>query len=410
MDYRIFPPEEILEASVTLPLSKSISARALIMAALGSSAPAEVADCADTHALTEALASDTGTLNIGHAGTAMRFLTAYFAATAGKEVTLDGSERMRQRPIGVLVDSLRRLGAQIEYSGEQDFPPLKISGLKLQGGELTIDSTVSSQFISALLMVAPTMAQGLRLTLSGETVSTPYIKMTVEMMRQRGIDVDSERDTITVKPGHYHSCDTPVERDWSAAAFWYEIAALSAGWVTLTGLDDKSVQGDSALADIYPRMGVLTEMTDEGAELSATPDLYSRVDLDMSDTPDLVQAIAVTCCAIGVPFRLTGVGTLRHKETDRLDALRVELLKVGCVIDIESDKVISWEGRRLPVDEMPIIDTYDDHRMAMAFAPLSIFIPGIVIRNAEVVEKSYPGFWNDLRNAGFTVTDAEQTE
>ena len=157
-------------------------------------------------------------------------------------------------------------------------------------------------------------------------------------------------------------------------------------------------------------MGVLTDWTEDGAELSATPDLYSRVDLDMSDTPDLVQAIAVTCCAIGLPFRLTGVSTLRHKETDRLEALRRELLKVGCVVDIESDSVISWEGRRMPMNEMPEIDTYEDHRMAMAFAPLAMFIPGIVIRNAEVVGKSYPGFWDNLREAGFTVTDAAQTE
>ena len=410
MDYRIFPPEEMIETSVSLPLSKSISARALIMAALGASAPAETADCADTLALTTALASDAGTVDIGHAGTAMRFLTAYYAAVPGKTITIDGSERMRHRPIGVLVDTLRRLGAHIEYLAEEGYPPLKITGSRLSGGEIEIDSSVSSQFISAVLMVAPTMSDSLTLKLSGDTVSAPYIKMTAAMMRDRGIDVEIERDTITVKPGSYSPCDTPVEHDWSAAAFWYEIAAISAGWVTLTDMHSGSIQGDSALADIYPRMGVLTDWTKDGAELSATPDLYSRVDLDMSDTPDLVQAIAVTCCAIGLPFRLTGVSTLRHKETDRLEALRRELLKVGCVVDIESDSVISWEGRRMPMNEMPEIDTYEDHRMAMAFAPLAMFIPGIVIRNTEVVGKSYPGFWDNLREAGFTVTDAAQTE
>ena len=410
MDYRIFPPEEILETSVALPLSKSISARALIMAALGSSAPEELADCADTRAMTDALASDSETVNIGHAGTAMRFLTAYYAATPGKNVILDGSERMRQRPIGVLVDTLRRLGAEIEYLGEEGLPPLKIEGKRLTGGEIEIDSSVSSQFVSAVLMVAPTMADGLTVKLAGETVSMPYIKMTAAMMRDRAIDVEIERDTITVRPGHYDSCAAAVERDWSAAAFWYEIAALTAGWVTLPDLHPRSIQGDSALADIYPRMGVLTEWTDEGAELSATPDLYSRVDLDMTDMPDLVQSVAVTACAIGLPFRLTGLSTLRHKETDRLEALSRELLKIGCVIEIESDSVISWEGRRLPVNEMPEIDTYNDHRMAMSFAPLAVFVPGIVIRDAEVVEKSYPGFWHDMRQAGFTITDAAQTE
>lgn len=410
MDYRIFPPEEILEASVTLPLSKSISARALIMAAFGSDRPAEVADCADTRALDEALSSDTATVNIGAAGTAMRFLTAYYAATPGKSVVIDGSDRMRHRPIGVLVDTLRRLGAKIEYIGEEGFPPLRIDGCKLSGGQIEIDSTISSQFVSAVLMAAPTMAEGLTLRLTGDTVSTPYIKMTAAMMRDRGIDIEIERDAITVRPGHYAGCNTPVEHDWSAAAFWYEIAAISAGWVTLTDMADKSIQGDSILADIYPRMGVLTEWNEEGAELSATPDLFSRVDLDMSDTPDLVQAIAVTACAIGLPFRLTGVGTLRHKETDRIAALQNELAKIGCIVENDGDSTISWEGRRMPVSEMPVIDTYDDHRMAMAFAPLSVFIPGIVIRDAETVEKSYPGFWDDLRAAGFTVTDASQTE
>ena len=410
MDYRIFPPEEILETTVSLPLSKSISARALIMAALGSDRPAQVADCADTTVLTEALASDSDTVNIGAAGTAMRFLTAYYAATPGKTVTLDGCERMRQRPIGALVDTLRSLGADITYLGEEGFPPLKINGARLRGGDVAIDSSLSSQFVSAVLMVAPAMESPLILNLAADSVSLPYIKMTVAMMRDRGIDVETDRDSIRVMPGKYGPSSSEIERDWSAAAFWYEIAAITAGWVTLDGMRAKSIQGDSLLAEIYPRMGVLTEWTDDGAELSATPDIYSRVDLDMTDTPDLVQAVAVTACAVGLPFRLTGVANLRHKETDRLEALLRELLKRGCVAEIEGGSVISWEGRRMPVSEMPAIDTYGDHRMAMAFAPLSVFVPGIVIRDIEVVEKSYPRFWDDLRAAGFTVTDASQTE
>lgn len=213
---------------------------------------------------------------------------------------------------------------------------------------------------------------------------------------------------FTVAPGKYRPYDEPVERDWSAAAFWYEIAAITAGWVTLPGLCDKSLQGDAVTAALYPRLGVLTEFEDAAAELSATPDLYSRLDLDMTDTPDLVQAMAVTACAIGVPFRFTGVATLRHKETDRLEALRRELLKIGCVAEIESDNIISWEGQRVPLTEMPVIDTYGDHRMAMAFAPLSVFVPGIIVRDIEVVGKSYPGFWNDMRQAGFTLTDAAE--
>ena len=409
MDYRIFPPEEILECSVTLPLSKSISARALIMRRLAGCTDAyTVADCDDTRSMAEALTCTSCEVNIGPAGTAMRFLTAYYAATEGCDIILDGNERMRRRPIRALVDALRSLGADIEWAGEEGFAPLHIRGRRLKGGELTMDSSVSSQFISAILMVAPTMQSPLTLTLDGETVSMPYIKMTVEMMRRAGIETEISRDVITVAPGKYRPYDEPVERDWSAAAFWYEIAAITAGWVTLPGLCDKSLQGDAVTAALYPRLGVLTEFEDGAAELSATPDLYSRLDLDMTDTPDLVQAMAVTACAIGVPFRFTGVATLRHKETDRLEALRRELLKIGCVAEIESDNIISWEGQRVPLTEMPVIDTYGDHRMAMAFAPLSVFVPGIIVRDAEVVAKSYPGFWDDMRQAGFTLTDAAE--
>lgn len=409
MDYRIFPPEEILECSVTLPLSKSISARALIMRRLAGCTDAyTVADCDDTRSMAEALTCTSGEVNIGPAGTAMRFLTAYYAATEGCDIILDGNERMRRRPIRALVDALLSLGADIEWAGEEGFAPLHIRGRRLKGGELTMDSSVSSQFISAILMVAPTMQSPLTLTLDGETVSMPYIKMTVEMMRRAGIEAEINRDVITVAPGKYRPYDESVERDWSAAAFWYEIAAITAGWVTLPGLCDKSLQGDAVTAALYPRLGVLTEFEDGAAELSATPDLYSRLDLDMTDTPDLVQAMAVTACAIGVPFRFTGVATLRHKETDRLEALRRELLKIGCVAEIESDNIISWEGQRVPLTEMPVIDTYGDHRMAMAFAPLSVFVPGIIVRDAEVVAKSYPGFWDNMRQAGFTLTDAAE--
>jgi len=408
MDYKIFPPEEILETSVTLPLSKSISARALVMGALGASEAGAVADCADTRAIAGALSGHATNINIGAAGTAMRFLTAYYAATPGADIIIDGSERMRQRPIGALVDALRRLGADIEYTCLEGFPPLKIKGMSLSGGEIEVDSSLSSQYVSAILMVAPVMKSPLTLKLSGDIVSMPYINMTVQMMRDRGIDAEIERDTVYVRGGRYGGGCRPIEPDWSAAAFWYEIAAITAGWVTLNGLKAHDIQGDKALADIFPKLGVLTEFTDEGAELSATPDLYSRLDIDMTDTPDLVQALAVTACAIGMPFRMTGVGNLRIKETDRLEALRRELLKVGCVVEIEGDDVIAWEGRRMPVTEMPQIDTYNDHRMAMAFAPLSVFVPGIVVRDAEVVDKSYPAFWDDLRAAGFTVVDANQ--
>lgn len=231
--------------------------------------------------------------------------------------------------------------------------------------------------------------------------------MTAKMMAARGIDVDINPTFIAIGSGSYTAATTEVERDWSAASYWYEIAALTAGWVTLPGLSLPSLQGDSALAGLFPRLGVLTEFEDGAAELSATPDLFSRLELDMSDTPDLVQTFVVTACAIGIPFRLTGVSTLRIKETDRIDALCRELLKIGCVVSVESDDVISWECVRRPITELPRIDTYGDHRMAMAFAPLAVFIPGIIINDIEVVSKSYPDYWNHLTEAGFRLIDAE---
>lgn len=410
MDYRIYPPDGMPEATVSLPRSKSISNRALIMNALAG-APAgldDVADCDDTKAIISALSGDNKEINVGAAGTAMRFLTAYFAAKIGSDVTIDGSERMRHRPIGPLVNALRSLGASITYMGEEGFPPLRIKGWKLSGGELSIPATVSSQFISALLMVAPAFDAPLRLVTEGEIASFPYIKMTIEMMRRRGISVEREGNAITVNPGNYRSVAEEIEPDWSAASYWYEIAAISTGWISLPGLREDSIQGDRAAADYFERIGVITSFEDGKAELSASPELYSRLDLDMQGQPDLVQSIAVVSCMLGVPFRFTGVSSLRIKETDRLEALRLELDKLGFLIEIEGDDVIAWEGRRHPLLEFPQIDTYDDHRMAMAFAPVSIFVPGIVIRNAEVVSKSYPRYWQDLSDAGFRIEDAEE--
>lgn len=409
MDYRIFPPEEMLEATVELPLSKSVSARALVIDAIaGCGTAVAVADCDDTRVLAESLKRLHGDVNVGPAGTAMRFLTAYYAATDGADVTLDGNERMRRRPIGALVDSLRKLGADIEYGGEEGFPPLRIRGRRLKGGSLEIDASVSSQFTSALLMVAPTMEEALHLTMVNEVTSLPYLKMTAEMMRRRGAEVEIEGVRAHAFPGKYNARQVTVERDWSSASYWYEIAALTAGWVTLPGLTLPSLQGDSAMRVYGAKLGVVTNIEDGAAELSASPEQFSRFDQDMCDTPDLVQTVAVTAAMLGVPFRLSGVQTLRNKETDRLEALRREALKLGLVFEIENDNVISWEGRRNPIFAVPEFDTYGDHRMAMALAPVSVFLPGIVVRDVEVVSKSYPDFWEDLRGAGFIITDASE--
>lgn len=409
MDYRIFPPEELLQARVRLPLSKSISNRLIMIHALtpGAAGLPELAVCDDTSAMLDGIKATTRTVDIGAAGTAMRFLTAALAAKPGTDVTLTGSQRMLRRPIGPLVDALRAAGADITYEGEEGFPPLRIRGRRLAGVDVTMPASVSSQFISALMMAAPVMEKGLRITLEGEIVSAPYIRMTAELMGRLGAAVTFEGQNIVIEPKPYVWAPIKVEADWSAAAFWYEIAAISSGFVTIDGVERFSIQGDSRLAELYPQLGINTEFEGEdgGTDLEASPDTTPRLVADMTDTPDLVQAVVVTCVMLNVPFRLTGVRSLRIKETDRLEALRIEMLKLGCMIRIENDDLLTYECERVPVTELPEFDTYADHRMAMALAPVALFIPGIVVRDAEVVSKSYPAFWDDLRSAGFTLTD-----
>ncbi|MDE6653183.1 MAG: 3-phosphoshikimate 1-carboxyvinyltransferase [Muribaculaceae bacterium] len=415
MDYRIFPPEEIPEAEVSVPLSKSMSNRALLMHALatGEYPDFSVARCDDTEMMISALSGGIrGNVNIGAAGTAMRFLTAYYAATPGAEVLLDGSERMRKRPIGPLVDALRSCGADITYKGAEGFPPLHIKGTRLHGGSYEIDASISSQFVSALLMMAPTFDSDFRLTLKGEISSLPYLDMTVAMMRYRGINVEREHTMIYVTPGLYREPEhSDIERDWSAASYWYEVAALSAGWITITDLSLPSLQGDSVAATLFDKLGVITNAnTDGGIELSASPEVYSRLDVDFSDNPDLVQTLVVACGMLGVPFSFTGVRSLRIKETDRLEALCHEMAKFGIILTTEKDNEIKWDGRRVPIREIPVIDTYDDHRMAMAFAPAAMYIPGLVIKGCETVNKSYPSFWENMQKIGFILTDPSITE
>ena len=403
MNCRVFPPDEMLETQVSLPLSKSISNRALVINALtdGALPLKKVAKCDDTDVMVAALSSDEACVNIGAAGTAMRFLTAYYSSQPGREIVIDGTERMRHRPIAVLVDALRACGATIEYAGEECYPPLRISGKKLHGGDITLSASVSSQYISALLMIAPTMEQGLRLTLEGDIISRPYIMMTLSMMRQWGVESEFVGNIITIAPQKYAPVDFEVEADWSAASYWYEIAALSSGDVSLCGVNSISVQGDSEISKYFEYLGITTHFDDGIVELEPSPDLVPRLNIDLSDQPDLAQTIVVTSCMLGIPFHITGLSTLKIKETDRLEALRTEMLKLGMVLTIERDSELIWDGSRRPIYEFPVIDTYEDHRMAMAFAPVSIFIPGIVINNIEVVSKSYPDYWQHLQDAGF---------
>jgi len=412
MDYKIYPPEGLIETTVHLPLTKSGANRALAIAALtrGGKRPAELPDCDDCRAMLAALDGDIEEINIGGAGTAMRFLTAVFAASAGVNVTLDGNDRMRQRPIGPLVDALRACGADIDYEGQEGFPPLRISGHCLRGGSVEMDASTSSQFASALLMAGPTMTHGLTLTLKGKIVSEPYLKMTMEMMREAGAEVERQGNVFTVAPGGYTAGPADVSADWSAAAFWYEIEALSSGFITLDNLSLNSKQPDRAGAALFEQLGVETGQSEEtaGLDLVASPDLSPRLYYDFSDIPDMVPAATVACCMLRVPFHFSGLETLRIKECDRIAALTEELGRLG--IEFEDNvgpDELAWEGRTHLVSEMPVFDSHDDHRLAMALAPIGLYIPGITIAGAECVSKSYPGFWDDLRAAGFTLADPQ---
>ena len=403
MKLRILPPDEMLDTALTLPPSKSMSVRAVAMAAAGAAYDGPLADCAATVAMRRVATARTGTVDAADSGAALRFGTALLAATEGTDVTITGSPRLLSRPIAALIETLRALGADVEADAEG----VHVRGRRLAGGRTAVDATASSQFVSALLMAAPLMDNVLELTIDWNQPSLPYIDMTLAMMRARGIDASREGIEIAVRPGAYRAPEAPdVEADWSAAAFWYEIAALTAGFVTLRGMKPASVQGDRIVADIFTRLGVVTAFDDEGAQLSADPEMHARLDLDCSATPDLVPALAVTAALLGVPFELTGTAALRDKECDRVAAIIEELAKTGAVVEYDRG-TLQWDGRRVPVMELPAFDARGDHRMAMALAPVAVFAPGITIDGAECVGKSYPGFWDHLRAAGFEVEEAE---
>ncbi len=393
-----------------------------------------ISDCDDTRVMLKAFDNDTSKYNyaddgariidIGAAGTSMRFLTAFFASQEGKEVVMTGSERMRQRPISLLVDALRQLGAHIDYVEKDGFPPLRIHGRKLKGGALTIDGSVSSQYISALLMIAPTLDEGLQLTLSGNITSVPYIEMTLGMLRQFGItsDWDHVTQAIHISPQRYQAQRYPIESDWSAASYWYEMVAFAAfaertnrpNTVTLEGLHPSSLQGDAAIARFFEALGVRTTFQNEAATLETLPQsnvVPTTLVLDLTSQPDLAQTLIVTCCGMNVPFRISGLHTLRIKETDRVAALETELKKLGYVVtdhELNGSVEMKWDGTRCEAETAPIIDTYKDHRMAMAFAPMSLVLPScsILIDDPGVVSKSYPNYWDDLRKAGFSIQEA----
>jgi 3-phosphoshikimate 1-carboxyvinyltransferase len=405
MNFKLKFVQGEVSASISLPASKSISNRILIMNALGSehAAIGNLSGSDDTKTLIRALLSSDRHFNIGAAGTAMRFLTAYLALKPG-EWTLTGSERMKRRPIRLLVEALNSLGADIEYKEKKGFPPLKISGRELEGGEASISGGISSQYISALLMAAPIMRRGLRLKLEGEVISRPYIRLTTELMRMFGVQSVYEDGgrAISVEPQRYTPAPFVVEADWSAASYWYSIAALAPDLeIKLIGLMPDSLQGDAAVAGLFDRLGVGTRFVDGGIVIgrSGRP-VCERLDYNFSDEPDLAQTLVTACCFLGIHFRFTGLQSLRIKETDRISALQSELRKLGYAVRVEGS-ALSWGGDKCAPDPLPVIETYDDHRMAMCFAPAAIIREeGVEIANPEVVSKSYPDFWDDIRRAG----------
>ena len=410
MNDLITAPEAAWRATVKLPASKSISNRALILNALSSSSYGveNLSDCDDTNLMVNALQADGQDFNVGAAGTTMRFLTAFLANLPG-EWTITGTERMKNRPIKVLVEALNALGAHITYMEKEGFPPLRISGAALPGGEISLPGHVSSQYISAILMVAPLMEKGVTLHLEGEIVSRPYIYITLELMKQFGVSATWEDHTIRVLPQSYTPIRFLVESDWSAASYWYEMMALSPkAEIELPGLFKESLQGDAAGAKLFERLGVETHFTDRGVKLRHTDIRCKELTYDFLNEPDLAQTFVVTCALLEVPFHFTGLQSLKIKETDRIAALQTELRKLGYVLRDAQDSILSWDGERCEPEAHPVIATYEDHRMALSFAPAALVRPeGIAIAHPEVVSKSYPHYWSDLRAAGFTVRTNE---
>jgi len=389
-------PKEI-DLQISLPASKSISNRALILNALAYS-PYDIqnlSDCDDTRVTVKALDSNDTTFDIGAAGTAMRFLTAFLSKTVGEWV-ITGSERMKNRPIKLLVDALTNLGARIEYVEKEGYPPLRIFGSAMMGGEISLNGGVSSQYISALMMIAPYMQNGLKIKLEGNVISVPYIRMTMSMMKEYGVDVTFENNEIGVKPQIYKPIKYKVESDWSAASYWYEILSIAGkGQIFLTGLNQNSSQGDSKVADLFEKLGVKTEYQPEGVLLVSTGNYTTKFEYDFVNQPDLAQTFAVTCCLKNIPFHFKGVQSLKIKETNRIAALINELAKLGYVLFEPAEGELAWSGERCQQSEAISIATYEDHRMAMAFAPAALIVP-LIIEEPQVVSKSYPGFWNDI--------------
>lgn len=406
MQYKIIAPKTI-NSTIHLPASKSISNRALILNALSlnTSTLDNLSDCDDTNVMIDAFTSGSNLIDVKAAGTSMRFLTALLAITPGEWI-ITGTERMQERPINILVEALISLGARISYLRNVGYPPLKIKGTALDGGDIYLSGDVSSQFISALLMIAPNMSKGLTIHLEGNVVSVPYIKLTLGMMAQFGVKTHWEGNTIRIHPEEYKPTHYVIESDWSAASYWYEMAALSDdARIELKGLFKDSMQGDSKVSDLFADLGVTTEYGKESIILSKSKRITKKLFHNFVNEPDLAQTFVVTCCMMNIPFMFTGLQSLKIKETDRIEALKAEMKKLGYLIYDSENSILEWNGERCEPETEAIIKTYEDHRMAMAFAPAAIKLGHINIAHPNVVTKSYPAYWDDLKSVEFTVEE-----
>ena len=400
------PISDHINSVITLSGSKSESNRFLILKKFFPAIQLKnLSNSDDTLFLIDGLTSNQNEIDVSNAGTTIRFLTAYYSMMKGSSVKLTGSKRMQQRPIGVLVNALRDLGADISYLNEEGYPPIQIEGVNLDGEKITMDAEVSSQFISAMMLIAPVLSNGLTIELKGEIASRSYIELTNGVLNKIGVDSRFEDNLISIKPFSLaEKLTLQIESDWSSASYWYGIVAMSERLsITLKYFESSSLQGDSIIVPIYEKLGVSTTFNSSESSITISKnnnDIPDIIQLDLIETPDLAQTIAVTCFGLGVECVLMGLKTLRIKETDRLTALKKELEKLGANVVVNSNSI-----RVIPTGELNEdveVHTYDDHRMALSFATLAVRI-SIVIDQSDVVSKSYPSFWEDLKKAGFSL-------
>lgn len=395
-----------LQGQIAVTGSKSETNRLLLLQALFPNITlANTSNSDDSEVMQKALVGNEEIVDIHHAGTAMRFLTAYFAVKEGREVVMTGSSRMQERPIKILVEALAQLGVEISYLKEEGYPPIRIKGKKIIASKVTLAANVSSQYISALLLVASKLENGLELTLEGEITSIPYIKMTLALLNDLEIQTSFEGNVIKVYPkSEVIEKEMVVESDWSSASYFFSLVALAdTASITLSSYKENSLQGDSELVSLYEKLGVKTTFQDNKMTLVKQENFkFGTIDFELNNTPDIAQTIVVTCLGLGIGCHLTGLHTLKIKETDRLEALRIELTKLGANISVTNDSLTLVATNTINPNVK--IATYNDHRMAMAFAPLALKVP-IIIEEAGVVSKSYPDFWKDLTNLGFETSE-----